>query len=68
MQLEFEAVLALLMQTHRLSAVTDNGEPDEQMKERVQKVVEYCDLQLLLRMRDADRVKLGCSPLPSVAV
>lgn len=66
-QVEFVALLALLMQAHRLSVVKNDGETDEQMHRRVRKVVEDCDMQLLLRMRDADRVKLRCLPLSPVA-
>lgn len=66
-QVEFVAVLALLMQAHRLSVVKNHGETEEQMHRRVREVVEDCDMQLLLRMRDADRVKLRCLPLSPVA-
>lgn len=33
-------------------------ENEEAMRERVLKVLNDCDLQLLLRMKDAERVKL----------
>jgi hypothetical protein len=59
-QVEFVAVLALLMRKHRLSIVREKEETEEQTRERVKKVINDCDMQLLLRMRDSDRVRLKC--------
>ncbi|KAF1957295.1 putative cytochrome P450 monooxygenase [Byssothecium circinans] len=61
-QVEFVAVLALLMREHRLSIVREEGEIEEQARERVKRVINDCDMQLLLRMRDSDRVRLRCEP------
>lgn len=50
MQVEFVAVLA-------------PGENLEKEGERVLGTTEDCDLELLLRMRNADRVRLQCAPV-----
>jgi len=59
-QVEFVAVLALLMREHRLRIVRVGNETETQARERVRSVINDCDMKLLLRMRDADRVKLKC--------
>ena len=59
-EVEFVAVLALLMRNHVLMIVKENGENEEQAKRRTTKVINDCDMQLLLRMRDADQLKLSC--------
>jgi hypothetical protein len=61
-QVEFVAVLALLMSKHRLSIVRENTETKEQARERANSVINDCDMQLLLRMRDSDRVRLRMEP------
>ncbi|KAF1995035.1 cytochrome P450 [Amniculicola lignicola CBS 123094] len=61
-QVEFVAVLALLMRQHRFRIVKNREETEEQSKERVRGVINDCDMQLLLRMRDSDRVRLRCEP------
>lgn len=63
-QVEFVAVLALLMREYRLGIVKEKGETEEQARERVKGVINDCDMQLLLRMRDSDRVRLRCEPVP----
>ncbi|KAF2470382.1 cytochrome P450 monooxygenase [Lindgomyces ingoldianus] len=59
-QVEFVAVLASLMCHHLLTIVREDGETKKQARERAVKVINDCDMQLLLRMRDADRVRLRC--------
>ncbi|KAF1850415.1 cytochrome P450 [Cucurbitaria berberidis CBS 394.84] len=54
-QVEFAAVLALLMRNHQLTIVRQSGETEQQARRRVLAVVNDCDMQILLRMRDADR-------------
>lgn len=53
-------MLALLMHRHQLSIVQEEGETEEQARERVERVINDCDMQLLLRMRDSGRVRLRC--------
>ncbi|PVI02122.1 cytochrome P450 [Periconia macrospinosa] len=57
-QVEFVAVLACVLGGCRIEAVRLEGESDEGMRERVMEVVNDCDLTLLLRMKDAERVRL----------
>ncbi len=53
------AVLATLLRSHSVEIVREGeGEGFEAARERVMKCVEDCDMQLLLRMRDAERVKI----------
>ncbi|KAF2194758.1 cytochrome P450 [Zopfia rhizophila CBS 207.26] len=59
-QVEFVAVLACLMKAHRIRAVKLGGESDEELRKRIMLVVEDCDFQMLLRMRDPDRVQVRC--------
>ena len=59
-QVEFVAVLSLLMREHSLSIMKEDGETDAQARKRTEDVMNDCDLLLLMRMRDADRVRLRC--------
>ncbi|KAF2846612.1 cytochrome P450 [Plenodomus tracheiphilus IPT5] len=59
-QVEFVAVLALLTREHRMTIVKEEGESEEKARKRVQGVLNECDMQLLLRMQDADKAKLRC--------
>ncbi|KAJ6015100.1 cytochrome P450 [Penicillium herquei] len=59
-QVEFVAVMARLLRDHRISAVSNPGETDEQLRTRVLAVTHDVDMQLLVRMKDADRVRLAC--------
>ncbi|KAH3969293.1 hypothetical protein HBI81_072260 [Parastagonospora nodorum] len=59
-QVEFVAVLALIMCRHRLRIQRELGETEEQARTRVHKVLNDCDSQLLLRIRDATQVRLIC--------
>jgi cytochrome P450 len=58
-QVEGVAVLAGLMRSHRIEIVRERDtESFEEAKERLTRCVEDCDMQLLLRMRNAERVKV----------
>jgi cytochrome P450 len=57
-EVEFVAVLVALMREHVLQIVSEGAESEEQARLRAMRVVSDCDMQLLLRMRDADRLKL----------
>ncbi|KAE8382379.1 cytochrome P450 [Aspergillus bertholletiae] len=59
-QVEFVAVIASLFRHHRISPVANVGETFEQTRERVLATTRDVDLQLLLRMKDADQVHLKC--------
>lgn len=59
-EVEFTAVIACLMSTHQLSVVRDSSEDECQARQRVRKVVNDCDNQMLLKMRDPGRVRLRC--------
>jgi hypothetical protein len=52
-------MLALLMQEYRLSVVNKDQESKEQAKKRVSRIVKDCNMQMLLRMRDAVVLKLN---------
>ncbi|MCJ1312047.1 hypothetical protein MMC25_005721 [Agyrium rufum] len=58
-QVEMVAVFARLLRNHRLSIVPEAGEDMEAVRARGMAVLKDCDLLLILRMRDADRVKLA---------
>ena len=58
-QVEFVAVLACLLRDHRVGILRDGAvESSEGARKRALATVEDCDLELLLRMRDADQVRL----------
>jgi hypothetical protein len=59
-EVEFTAVISRLMRTHRLSIVRNSGESEVQAWQRVRKVVNDCDNQMLLKMRDPGRLRLRC--------
>jgi cytochrome P450 len=59
-KVEFVAVLACLFRNCRIKAVRNTGETKVALKERLLKVVNDWNLQLLLRMRHADQVELRC--------
>ncbi|KAB8205709.1 cytochrome P450 [Aspergillus parasiticus] len=59
-QVEFVAVIASLFRHHRISPVANAGETFQQTRERVLATTRDVDLQLLLRMKDAERVHLEC--------
>ena len=57
-QVEFVAVLAILLRDHRVSVVQVGNETIDEARERALAVTQDCNMELLLRMRDADRVRL----------
>lgn len=57
-QVEFVAVLACLLKGHRVGVVRGENESDEHARKRALAVTEDCDMELLLRMRDPDKVRL----------
>lgn len=59
-QVEFVAVMAALLKETRLEVVREEGETNEDVVERVRGVTEDCDMQMLLRMKAPERVKLRC--------
>jgi cytochrome P450 len=62
-QVEFVAVIACMMREHRITLVKLQGESAEEAKKRVLHVTKDCDMQLLLRMKNADRVQVRCERL-----
>ncbi|KAI9789936.1 MAG: hypothetical protein M1816_005705 [Peltula sp. TS41687] len=58
-QVEFVAVLACLLRNHRVEVVQEPDETLEQARYRAWATTQDCDLELLLRMRNADRVRLA---------
>ena len=58
-QVEFVAVIARLLIGHKLGVVKEReDETDEEVRERVWKVVNECDAQMLLRMKNPDRTRV----------
>jgi cytochrome P450 len=60
-KVEAVAVLACLLKSHRLTVKKLPGEAEETARERAIKCTNDVNLEMLLRMRDADRVKLVCT-------
>jgi len=58
-EVEFVAVLAVLLRNHRVNVVRLDGESFEKAKERALSVTQDCNMEMLLRMRDADQVRLA---------
>ncbi|KAK5045471.1 hypothetical protein LTR84_009335 [Exophiala bonariae] len=63
-QVEFVAVLATLLQKHRLSVVLEPGETLDQGHTRAMATSQDCDMLLLLRLRNPGNVKLRCTVGP----
>ncbi|KAJ5733721.1 cytochrome P450 [Penicillium malachiteum] len=59
-QVEFVAVMAKLLRHYRVRAIHNPGETCGQTRGRILATTQDVDLQLLLRMRDADQVRLRC--------
>lgn len=59
-RVEAVAVLACLLSTHRLRVKRFPGEAEETARDRAMRCTNNVDMQILLRMRDADSVKLIC--------
>lgn len=60
-QVEFVAVLATLLQNHRLSVVLNHRETLEQGHARAMAASQDCDMLLLLRLSNPENVKLRCT-------
>lgn len=60
-KVEFVAVLACLFRKNRLEITKMPGEGNEAARDRVIRCINDVNLEILLRMRDADRVKLTCT-------
>ena len=58
-QVEFVAVLACLLRNHRVRVVREPNESFEKARKRALATTEDCDMELLLRMRNADKVRLA---------
>jgi cytochrome P450 len=62
-EVEFVAVIACLLRDHRIGIVPNGpGESFPAARTRVLDTTQDCDLKLLLRMRNADQVRLECKP------
>ena len=61
-KVEVVAVLAYLLRDHQVGIVREAGESFEEAKARALRTVEDCDLQLLLRMRNPDKIRLEWQP------
>lgn len=57
-QVEFVAVIAALLLNHRIDVSPKPNESIAKARQRALATTEDCDMELLLRMRDADRVRL----------
>jgi len=57
-QVEFIAVLACLLRDHRVGILREKDESFESARARALATAEDCDMELLLRMRDAEKVRL----------
>jgi cytochrome P450 len=58
-QVEFVAVLVCLLRNHRVGVVREPNESFEKARKRVLATTEDCDMELLLRMCNADKVQLA---------
>ncbi|KAI9675452.1 MAG: hypothetical protein M1822_008930 [Bathelium mastoideum] len=58
-QVEFVAVLATLLKSRRIQVLPAEGESVEKAQQRCLEATQDCNLELLLRMKDADTVKLA---------
>ena len=59
-QVEFVAMMATLLQGHRVDVVPNPNETPQQAQARALATTHDVDLQLLLRMKDADQVRMVC--------
>ena len=65
-QVEFVAVLACLLRDHRVNAIQNPGKSLEQTRKRILATAEDVDMEMLLRMKDADRVPLVCKRVSQI--
>ena len=59
-QVEVVAVLAFIFREHRMGVVQELNESPMRAKQRALDTTQDCDMELLLRMRNADGVRLCC--------
>ncbi|KAJ5701492.1 cytochrome P450 [Penicillium malachiteum] len=59
-QVEFVAVMGMLLKNHRIHAIAASGETEEQLRNKIWDAVRDVDMVLLLRMKESDRVQLRC--------
>lgn len=59
--MEATAVIALLFSSHRLSVRTEVGESVVVARKRALNCVNHVNMEILLKMVDADQVKLICT-------
>ncbi|KAL9125818.1 MAG: hypothetical protein Q9217_005038 [Psora testacea] len=59
-QVEFVAVLSCLLRDHRIGIIQEPNESLEKARKRALATTEDCEVELLLRMRNADKVRLTC--------
>ena len=57
-KVEAIATISSFLREHRVKIVARAGESPAQAVDRAQSVLEDCDLTLLVRMKDADSIKL----------
>ncbi len=57
-QVEFVAVLARLFRDHRVEILREGKETFDEARKRALATTEDCDMELLLRMRNADKTRL----------
>ncbi|ROW18393.1 hypothetical protein VPNG_00168 [Cytospora leucostoma] len=60
-KVEAVAVLACISKDHRLGIQKESGEDEETARKRITRCINDVNLEILLRMRDADRVNLVCT-------
>jgi hypothetical protein len=60
LKVEFVAVLACFLRDHRVRVIHEPNENFEKARKRALAATEDCDMELLLRMRNEDKVRLAC--------
>ncbi|KXX78218.1 Cytochrome P450 3A13 [Madurella mycetomatis] len=60
-EVEATVVMACLFKSHRLAVKKEDGESEEAARKRALDCVNHVNMEMLLRMVDADRVKLVCT-------
>ncbi|GAB1319536.1 Cytochrome P450 monooxygenase [Madurella fahalii] len=60
-EVEATAVVACLFRSHRLAVKREAGESDEAARKRAVDCVNHVNMEMLLKMVDADRVRLICT-------
>lgn len=57
-EVEFVAILAYLFREHTLAVIPNESESSEAAMQRLLSTIDDVNMELLLRMKDADRIKL----------